>query len=531
MGSVLIIDAEEDFAGQLAQAIRAQGLEPTVTGDGKSGLDMAHINIPEAIVLCVELPGMSGYSICTKLKKDTTLKSVPLIITSAEATQETFEHHKKLKTRAEEYLKKPFPPSELVEVLGRYVQLGGGNGASEEIISEDLSIDADVPPATLPDDEAFSGEEFPIEEPSPPPPALRGRGGGSALDQAISALASTGNLLSSAGVPDAEVEEEEALTTVGVVPQSVRDSAAQSAELNELRAQIRAEQEARARAERDRDQALANERATQAQLQSLSQSQLPSASSQAPSASREVLALKKEVNAKDHEILELKDRLQTKEKQLLSMRDRENELEGQVVAGEERIEALERDKIDLQGRIAAAEARANELQRSADAQIADLNQRLGQASAHEAELDGALAAMTTEAEGLRGQLEQKAAQGEQLSLQVRALTSELTRVSNQLSAANAESEDLRAQLRQTQDTLAQTQRAREEGESELESTRQELHATRAGLADAEERIGQAFEQIQHHQKVGVQIRKAMEYSLKLLPEELPEAQSVDVELS
>ncbi|MBK6684636.1 MAG: response regulator [Deltaproteobacteria bacterium] len=529
MGSVLIIDAEEDFAGQLAQALRSNGLEPTVTADGKSGLDMAHINIPEAIVLCVELPGMSGYSICTKLKKDATLKSVPLIITSAEATQETFEHHKKLKTRAEEYLKKPFPPSELVEVLGRYVALGASNGASEEIISEDLSIDADVPPATLPDDEAFSGEEFPIEEPSPPPPQLRGRSGGAALDQAISALASDGHLLSGAGMSD-DLEEEEALTTVGVVPMGVREGAATSAELAELRVQLRNEQEARARAERDRDQALANERAVQAQVQSLSQSQLPSATSQAPSASREVLALKKEVNVKDHEILELKDRLQTKEKQLLAMRDRENELEGQVVAGEERIEILEREKVDLHGRVAASDARSAELQRSADAQISDLNQRLGQASAHEAELDGALASMTAEADGLRGQLEQKSAQGEQLSLQVRALTSELTRVSNQLSAANAEAEDLRAQLRQTQDTLAQVQRAREGLESDLESTRQELQATRAGLADAEDRISQAFERIHDHEKAGAQIRKALEYSLKLLPEEAPDPQSVDVEL-
>lgn len=530
MGSVLIIDAEEDFAGQLAQALRANGLEPTVTADGKSGLDMAHINIPEAIVLCVELPGMSGYSICTKLKKDATLKSVPLIITSAEATQETFEHHKKLKTRAEEYLKKPFPPSELVDVLGRYVALGGGNGVSEEIISEDLSIDADVPPATLPDDEAFSGEEFPIEEPSPPPPQLRGRSGGAALDQAISALASDGHLLSGAGMSGDDLEEEEALTTVGVVPQSVREGAATSAELAELRAQIRNEQEARARAERDRDQALANERAVQAQFQSLSQSQLPSATSQAPSASREVLALKKEVNVKDHEILELKDRLQSKEKQLLSMRDRENELEGQVVAGEERIEILEREKVELHGRVAASDARSTELQRSADAQISDLNQRLGQASAHEAELDGALASMTAEADGLRGQLEQKSAQGEQLSLQVRALTSELTRVSNQLSAANAEAEDLRGQLRQTQDTLAQVQRAREGLESDLESTRLELQATRAGLAEAEDRVSQAFERIHDHEKAGAQIRKALEYSLKLLPEEAPDPQSVDVEL-
>src|SRR5688500_8512184 len=102
MATVLIIDAEEDFANQLADALREEGIEPVVTGDGKVGLDLARINVPSAIILCVELPRMSGYSICAKLKKDTALKNVPLIITSSEATPETFEHHKKLKTRAEE---------------------------------------------------------------------------------------------------------------------------------------------------------------------------------------------------------------------------------------------------------------------------------------------------------------------------------------------------------------------------------------------------------------------------------------------
>src|SRR5436305_1569332 len=106
-GNVLIIDAEEGFAGQLAASLRDHGLESQLTGDGKVGMDLAKAHEPQAIVLCVELPRMSGYSICAKLKKDAQLKSIPLIITSAEATPETFEHHKKLKTRAEEYLKKP----------------------------------------------------------------------------------------------------------------------------------------------------------------------------------------------------------------------------------------------------------------------------------------------------------------------------------------------------------------------------------------------------------------------------------------
>ena len=45
-------------------------------------------------------------------------RSTPLIITSAEATEKDFEDHKKLKTRAEDYLHKPFGVEALVEKIG-----------------------------------------------------------------------------------------------------------------------------------------------------------------------------------------------------------------------------------------------------------------------------------------------------------------------------------------------------------------------------------------------------------------------------
>jgi DNA-binding response OmpR family regulator len=46
-----------------------------VSGDGKEGLELARVDRPDAIVLCVELPKMSGYSICNKLKKDDGLRT------------------------------------------------------------------------------------------------------------------------------------------------------------------------------------------------------------------------------------------------------------------------------------------------------------------------------------------------------------------------------------------------------------------------------------------------------------------------
>lgn len=131
MGGILLIDAEQPFADQLTGSLKGRGFSVKLLDDGKDGLDYARDNKPDLIILCVELPKMSGYSICNKLKKDNDLKSIPLIITSKEATPETFAQHKKLKTRAEDYLIKPFTDSELVEKIAALdIKVpSGGNGA------------------------------------------------------------------------------------------------------------------------------------------------------------------------------------------------------------------------------------------------------------------------------------------------------------------------------------------------------------------------------------------------------------------
>jgi CheY-like chemotaxis protein len=120
---ILLIESDVPFAEELTSALEARGLEVRSTGDGREGYELAKEWGADAIVLCVELPGMSGYVICQKLKKDEALKSIPLVITSAEATPETFEKHKTLKVRAEDYLLKPFSPTALIAALGAFIEM------------------------------------------------------------------------------------------------------------------------------------------------------------------------------------------------------------------------------------------------------------------------------------------------------------------------------------------------------------------------------------------------------------------------
>ena len=114
--TVLLIESDPKFAGDMSAALESRGFGVRTSSDGKEGVELARALRPDCVVLCVELPGLSGYSWCNRLKKDDVLKAIPLVITSSEATPETFEQHRKLKTRAEDYLIKPFLPATLVFV-------------------------------------------------------------------------------------------------------------------------------------------------------------------------------------------------------------------------------------------------------------------------------------------------------------------------------------------------------------------------------------------------------------------------------
>lgn len=141
---ILLIESDGAFARQLSSALAARGLEARVSADGPDGLDQARTEHPDLIVLCVELPRMSGYAVCNRLKKDEQLRGIPLLITSAEATAETFEQHRKLKTHADDYLLKPFDAAALLQRMASLIELPPPppDGSGEAVPLADLELDA-----------------------------------------------------------------------------------------------------------------------------------------------------------------------------------------------------------------------------------------------------------------------------------------------------------------------------------------------------------------------------------------------------
>src|SRR5215470_10651073 len=118
---VYLIDQDASLTATLSPALGRYGLRVEAASDATAVMAKKD-DLPSVIVLCID-PKKTGWAVCNRLRKSATLKSTPLIITSAEATEKDFEDHKKLKTRAEEYLHKPFAVESLVEKIGGLIGL------------------------------------------------------------------------------------------------------------------------------------------------------------------------------------------------------------------------------------------------------------------------------------------------------------------------------------------------------------------------------------------------------------------------
>ena len=89
--------------------------------NGEEGLATAAAQKPDLIVLDITMPVMDGVTMLTKLKESPELKSIPVIMLTAESGRENVAYIAKLGVR--DYLVKPFQDAQLIEKVQRVIPL------------------------------------------------------------------------------------------------------------------------------------------------------------------------------------------------------------------------------------------------------------------------------------------------------------------------------------------------------------------------------------------------------------------------
>ena len=109
---ILLIDDEKDFSELLKIHLEAiTDLAIAIAADGKTGIALAKKIKPALIFLDIVMPGMDGYEVLRKLKKDRATVDIPVVMLSAKGDAES--KIKAAQLYNEEYITKPVEAHDL----------------------------------------------------------------------------------------------------------------------------------------------------------------------------------------------------------------------------------------------------------------------------------------------------------------------------------------------------------------------------------------------------------------------------------
>ena len=161
MSKILIIEDEVSIAELEKDYLELSGFEVDMEHSGDTGLDKALKNDFDLIILDLMLPGMDGFEICRRIREQ---KNIPVLMVSAK--KEDIDKIRGLGMGADDYITKPFSPSELVARvkahLARYERLIGSAVKTNDVIEiRGLKIDKTARRVYVNGEEkAFTTKEF-----------------------------------------------------------------------------------------------------------------------------------------------------------------------------------------------------------------------------------------------------------------------------------------------------------------------------------------------------------------------------------
>ena len=138
---IMIVDDDENIAELISLYLTKECFNTRIVHDGESAMREFDTYGPNLVLLDLMLPGIDGYQVCREVRAKA---NVPIIMLSAKG--EIFDKVLGLELGADDYMTKPFSPSELVARvkahLARYDRLTGSAAEKNKVIEiRGLKID------------------------------------------------------------------------------------------------------------------------------------------------------------------------------------------------------------------------------------------------------------------------------------------------------------------------------------------------------------------------------------------------------
>jgi len=112
---ILIVDDTKDILLVVSRRLESWGYKVFTADSGEEGLRVAETELPDLILLDIMMPKMKGRDVCARLKANPATQEIPVIFLTALGLADHIKAGMDL--GAEDYIVKPFEPSELKERL------------------------------------------------------------------------------------------------------------------------------------------------------------------------------------------------------------------------------------------------------------------------------------------------------------------------------------------------------------------------------------------------------------------------------
>src|ERR1041385_4369111 len=136
---VLIVEDEAALVTMLRYNLEKEGFAVCEAGDGEEALVQIAERKPDVVLLDWMLPLVSGIEVCRQIRRSPTSRTLPVVMLTARG--EEGDRVRGLNSGADDYVVKPFSPSELIARLRAVMRRAKPEREDETLKYQDLIMD------------------------------------------------------------------------------------------------------------------------------------------------------------------------------------------------------------------------------------------------------------------------------------------------------------------------------------------------------------------------------------------------------
>ncbi|HTY11393.1 MAG TPA: response regulator [Bacteroidota bacterium] len=121
MAKLLVVEDNEINRDMMVRRLQRRGYTLVTAVDGQQGIDMARSEKPDLILMDMSLPVLDGWEATRQIKKDESLKHIPVVGLTAHAM--VGDRDQALQAGCDDYATKPVEFEKLIELINRLIQV------------------------------------------------------------------------------------------------------------------------------------------------------------------------------------------------------------------------------------------------------------------------------------------------------------------------------------------------------------------------------------------------------------------------